>query len=368
MKILQVAGARPNFVKIAPLHRAFMQYPDMHPQIVHTGQHYDFAMSGVFFEQLGIPHPDHFLGVGQGSPTVQTAEIMCAFERVMRVEMPDLVLVVGDVTSTLACALVAAQMRIPLVHVEAGLRSRDRTMPEEMNRILTDALSDQLFVTEQAGMDNLLRENIDPGRIHLVGNVMIDSLVRFRDRIEDMSLSRQLGIGSEPYLLITMHRPGNVDHEDGLRKIAEMLEMLAMRWMIVFVVHPRTARNMADFGLDLQKWTNVKILPPQGYIEFLSLMRHSTVVITDSGGVQEETTFLGIHCITLRNNTERPVTVGYGTNYLLPDFNAQKVWDTIGKILARDSKKQTIPPLWDGNTAQRIVNILREKYIDSQDR
>ena len=365
MKILQVAAARPNFVKIAPLHQAFLQYPDMHPQIVHTGQHYDFLMSGIFFEQLGIPQPDHFLGVGPGSSTTQTAEIMCAFERVMRTEIPDLVLVVGDVTSTLACALVAAQMRVPLVHVEAGLRSGDRAMPEEMNRILTDAISDQLFVTEQAAVDNLLLENIDPRRIHLAGNVMIDSLVRFRDQIDDRSVCRYLGIGTEPYLLVTMHRPSNVDHENGLTKIAGMLEMLGTRWRIVFVMHPRTARNITRFGFDFGELAQVTTLPPQGYIEFLRLMRHAAVVITDSGGVQEETTFLGIPCITLRNNTERPATVTYGSNYLLPDFDAQKVWDTLEIILAGNSNDSRIPPLWDGNTAQRIVNILREKYINS---
>lgn len=365
MKIILVAGARPNFVKIAPLYRAFLQYPDMHPQILHTGQHYDFAMSGIFFEQLGIPQPDHFLDVGQGSATAQTAEIMCAFEKVIRAEMPDLVLVVGDVTSTLACALVAAQMRIPLVHVEAGLRSRDRAMPEEMNRILTDALSDELFVTEQAAVGNLLRENIDPRRIHLVGNVMIDSLVRFRHRIDDFSPGKHLGVDADRYLLVTMHRAANVDHEEGLRKIAGMLEMLAKRWTTVFVTHPRTTRNAARFEIDFAALANVKLLPPQGYVEFLSLVQHSVIVITDSGGVQEETTFLRIPCITLRNNTERPATVEYGTNYLLPDFDAQKVWDTIEKILAENSNDSRIPPLWDGNAAQRIVNILREKYINS---
>ena len=361
MKIILVAGARPNFVKIAPLYRAFLQYPDMHPQIVHTGQHYDFQMSGIFFEQLGIPEPDHFLGIGQGSSIVQTAEIMCAFESVMREESPDLVVVVGDVTSTLACALVTAQMRVPLAHVEAGLRSRDRTMPEELNRILTDALSEQLFVTEQAAVDNLFRENIDPHRIHLVGNVMIDSLVHFLDQVGEVPAG--FGIDAGRYLLVTMHRQANVDHENGLRKIAGMLEILRTRWQVVFVMHPRTARNAASSGLDFTEL--VKTLPPQGYVEFLRLMRHSAAVITDSGGVQEETTFLGIPCITLRNNTERPVTVEYGTNYLLPDFDAQKVLDAIEIVLSRDLNGRRVPPLWDGNTAQRIVNILREKYINS---
>ncbi len=364
MKILQVAGARPNFVKIAPLHRAFVQYPDMHSQIVHTGQHYDFLMSGIFFEQLGIPPPDHFLGIGEGTPTTQTAAIMGVFEKVLRIEQPDLVLVVGDVTSTLACALTAAQMRVPLVHVEAGLRSRDRSMPEEVNRILTDAISDQLFVTEQAAVDNLLRENIDPHRIHFVGNVMIDSLMRFREQIDDLELLKHLQVQPGRYLLITMHRPSNVDNECGLRKIAGMLEMLGTHWTMLFVMHPRTARNITRLGFNLDKLANVKTLPPQGYIQFLTLMRHAAVVITDSGGVQEETTFLGVPCITLRNNTERPVTVECGTNYLLPDFDAQKVWDTI-EIVTENLKSTVIPPLWDGNTAQRIVNILREKYINS---
>ncbi len=365
MKILLTAGARPNFVKIAPLYHAFRNYCDMQPKIVHTGQHSDFRMSGIFFEQLGMPQPDYFLGVTQGTPTVQTAEIMCAFEAVTEAEMPDLILVVGDVTSTLACALVAAQRRIPLAHVEAGLRSRDRTMPEERNRVLTDALSDELFATEQAAVDNLLRENIDPGRIHMVGNVMIDSLVHFRDQITDFPVCEHFGVGTKQYLLVTMHRPGNVDHEEGLRKIAGMLEMLATRWVVIFVMHPRTAHNLSSFGFDFSKLTNVKIFPPQGYSGFLSLMRYAAVVITDSGGVQEETTFLGIPCITLRNNTERPATVEYGTNYLLPDFDAQKVWNMVKLILAGNEKGCRIPPLWDGNAAQRVVNILREKYINS---
>lgn len=367
MKILNIAGARPNFVKIAPLHRAFSQHPDMHSQIVHTGQHSDFQMSGIFFEQLGIPQPDHFLGIGQGSLTGRTAEIMCKFERIIRAEMPDLILVVGDVTSTLACALVTAQMHVPLAHVEAGLRSGDRTMPEEMNRKLTDALSDQLFATEQAAVDNLLRENIDPRRIHLVGNVMIDSLAHCRVQTNDFSLVEHSGIGRERYFLVTMHRPSNVDDKAGLRNIAGILEMLGTHRQTFFVTHPRTARNIAGFGIesDFAGLVNVEMLPPQGYNQFLSLMRHAEAVITDSGGVQEETTYLGIPCITLRNNTERPATVEYGTNYLLPDFDKQKVWNALSKVLSKNANDARIPPLWDGNTAQRIVNILREKYINS---
>ncbi|GGM78807.1 UDP-N-acetylglucosamine 2-epimerase (non-hydrolyzing) [Dyadobacter beijingensis] len=366
MKILNVVGARPNFVKIAPLHRAFLRYPDMHSRIVHTGQHHDFAMSGIFFEQLCIPPPDHFLGVGLGSVTTQTAEIMRAFETVIREETPDLVIVVGDVTSTLACALAAVQMRIPLAHVEAGLRSRDRTMPEEMNRILTDAMADELFVTEAAGMENLLRESVDPARIHLVGNVMIDSLRMMRERIDDPAILAQWEITAGQYLLVTLHRPANVDHACGLRNILAVLSVVSKRWPVVFVVHPRTHSRLMEFGLiqELECMRSVTMLPPQGYIQFLTLVRHAAAVLTDSGGVQEETTFLKIPCITLRNSTERPVTIACGTNYLLPDFNAQKVWNILEFALHK-GKEASIPPLWDGLAADRIANILREKYINS---
>lgn len=366
MKILTVAGARPNFMKIAPLHRAFMHYPEIQSRIVHTGQHYDYHMSGVFFEQLGLPEPDHFLGIGSGSCTSQTAGIMLAFERVLKVEKPDLTVVVGDVTSTAACALVAAQMHIPLAHVEAGLRSGDRAMPEEINRMLTDAVSDQLFATEQAAVDNLLLENIGRDRIHLVGNVMIDSLLRFCDRSADRNLLRHLNVRENEYLLVTMHRPSNVDHADGIRMIAQTLRLLAALRPVVFVVHPRTMDNIRRFGLDHAfKCSNLIVQEPLGYLEFLTLMRHCCAVVTDSGGVQEETTFLGIPCMTLRNNTERPVTVESGTNYLVPDYAPAMVAELVGDILNGNAKKGSVPPLWDGNAAERIAEILREKYINS---
>jgi UDP-N-acetylglucosamine 2-epimerase (non-hydrolysing) len=367
MKILNVVGARPNFIKIAPVHRAFLQYPDMHSQIVHTGQHADSLMSGIFFEQLELPPPDYFLGISEGSTSAQTAEMISSFECIVRKEMPDLVVVVGDVTSTLACALVASHMRVPLAHVEAGLRSRDRTMPEEINRMLTDSISDDLFVTEQMAFDNLVSENVNPARIHFVGNVMIDSLVHIRGQLDSHLLLNDLQLIAGEYIVLTMHRPANVDHEAGLRKIIATLKMLGNRWKILFAMHPRTKRNLVRFGLwdEISGLCNLTILPPQGYIGFLNLVRFAAAVVTDSGGVQEETTFLGVPCITLRNSTERPVTLSRGTNYLVPDFDAQKVWNTLEILLENGSNNCTIPPLWDGNAAQRIVNILREKYINS---
>lgn len=366
MKILNVAGARPNFMKIAPLHRAFLRYPDIESQIVHTGQHYDFRMSGIFFEQLGLPEPDHFLGIGSSSPAAQTAQIMLAFEKIVKAEMPDLIVVVGDVNSTLACALVAAQMRVPLAHVEAGLRSGDRAMPEEINRIVADALAAHLFVTEQAAVDNLRRENVDSSRIHLVGNVMIDSLKRFDGRLCDTEILQKRNVAEHEYFVVTMHRPSNVDHPEGIRKIAQTLRALARLRRVLFVMHPRTMGNINQFRLDGEfKGDGLDILEPLGYLEFLALMRHCCAVITDSGGIQEETTYLGIPCITLRNNTERPVTVASGTNYLLPDYDPAKVCRLVGKILKGHTKKGAIPPLWDGNAAERIVEILREKCINS---
>lgn len=367
MKILNVVGARPNFVKIAPLHRAFLQHADMCPRIVHTGQHQDFAMSGIFFRELDIPEPHYFLRAGGGSSTTQTAEMIAGFEKVITRESPDLVVVVGDVTSTLACALTAAQMRVPLAHVEAGLRSGDRTMPEELNRILTDALSDDLFVTEQSGVANLLAENVQPARIHLVGNIMIDSLVHVLDRTHRPGFLTDLGVASGQYLVVTMHRPGNVDQEEGLETVMEMLRMLGNKWKVVFVMHPRTKRNIRlnCLGHRFGKIRNLQVLPPLGYIPFLTLLRNAAAVVTDSGGVQEETTFLGIPCITLRNSTERPATVEHGTNRLLPHFDAQKVWAAVNEVASSGRPQGSVPPLWDGNASQRIVNILREKYINS---
>ncbi len=364
MKVLSIVGARPNFMKVAPLHRAFSQISGIESKIVHTGQHYDARMSAVFFDQLELPKPDYFLGISGGSHTQQTAGIMLEFEKVMQQEKPDVVLVVGDVTSTLACALVAVKEHVPLVHVEAGLRSGDRRMPEEINRILTDSISDQLFVTEEAGMKNLENEGVPTKKVHFVGNVMIDSLVHYRQKAARLELLRQLGVSPRQYVLMTMHRPSNVDNAAGLRDILSIIKNTAARRPVVFPIHPRTRSNMERFGLldQLQAIPDVKLLEPQGYLEFLHLLENAQLIITDSGGIQEETTYLQVPCITFRASTERPVTVELGTNYLLSDLAPKTVDDLVEKVLGGTSKSGTIPPLWDGQAAERIVRVIDTKY------
>lgn len=360
MKILSIVGARPNFMKVAPLHRAFLKFPAFHSKIVHTGQHYDSRMSDVFFNQLGLPAPDYFLGIGGGSHSQQTARIMLAFEPILHEEKPDAVLVVGDVTSTLACALVAVKERVPLIHVEAGLRSGDRSMPEEINRILTDRISDYLFVTEQAGLDNLALENVPLEKVFFVGNVMIDSLVHYRQKAQELNVLSEIGMQPDSYVLMTMHRPANVDHEEGLRSILEIVKNTAQLRTVLFPMHPRTRANMEKYGLwsELENISNLQLMEPQGYLEFLHLMQHASLIITDSGGIQEETTYLQIPCLTFRNSTERPVTVELGTNYLLHDLNPQTVQLHTVDILRGKAKKGIIPPLWDGEAAGRIAGIL----------
>ncbi|WP_310590706.1 non-hydrolyzing UDP-N-acetylglucosamine 2-epimerase [Dyadobacter sp. CY347] len=365
--MINIVGARPNFMKVAPLHRAFVRYRDIQSLIVHTGQHYDFRMSGIFFEQLQLPEPDYFLGVSNGSHAQQTAAIMVEFERVILIEKPDLVLVVGDVNSTLACALVAVKMHIPVVHVEAGLRSGDRKMPEEINRILTDAITDQLFVTEKSAMFNLLNENISHEKIHFVGNVMIDSLLHCLNQIVKNVGSNDESEKQRNYILLTMHRPANVDNAAVLREVLVMIQRLATSNCIIFPVHPRTLKNFEKQGLldDLKEIKNLEMTEPQGYREFLTFIKNASLVITDSGGIQEETTFLQVPCITLRESTERPVTVEVGTNYLLPDWNAESVAQLANSMMEGHCKRGRIPALWDGCAADRIVTILREKYINS---
>ncbi len=364
LKVLSIVGARPNFMKVAPLHRAFSRYLGFESKIVHTGQHYDARMSAVFFDQLELPKPDYFLGISGGSHTQQTAGIMLEFERVMLAERPDVVLVVGDVTSTLACALVAVKEQVPLVHVEAGLRSGDRRMPEEINRILTDSISDQLFVTEQAGLKNLKNESVSADKVHFVGNVMIDSLVHYRQKAARLELVQELGLMSRQYVLMTMHRPSNVDNADGLRAILAIVKNTAAQRPVVFPIHPRTRNNMEQFGLldQLQAIPNVTMLEPQGYMEFLHLLENAQLIITDSGGIQEETTYLQVPCITFRASTERPVTVELGTNYLLSDLDPKTVDSLVEKVLRGKAKSGTIPPLWDGHAAVRIAEIIGEKY------
>lgn len=363
LKILNIVGARPNFMKVAPLHRAFGQFPGITSKIIHTGQHYDAAMSDVFFDQLELPVPHYSLGISSRSASSQIAEILIKFEEVLQKERPDLVLVVGDVTSTLACALGAVQKGIPVAHVEAGLRSFDRTMPEEINRILVDQLSDYLFVTEQSGADNLIREKIPEEKIHFVGNVLIDTLKKCKEAAEQQPVLGSQGWSSGSYVLITMHRPANVDTKKGLEKMIETIGKLTELYPVVFPIHPRTQVNLERYGLQakLKLIPNLYLLPPQGYLQFLNLMMNAALVITDSGGIQEETTFLNVPCFTLRNSTERPVTTELGSNYLFPDFSWEILVESVKNVLGGYTRKGVIPPLWDGKAAERIAQILVNK-------
>ncbi len=362
-KILNIVGARPNFMKVAPLHRAFQQHPEIESKIIHTGQHYDAKMSDVFFNQLELPKPDYFLGIGGGSHAQQTAKIMLEFEKVMEAEQPDLVLVVGDVTSTIACALVAVKMHVPIAHVEAGLRSGDRKMPEEINRILTDSISDYLFVTEQAGYFNLQNEGVSDKKIFFVGNCMIDSLVHYRAKAQKMDVLSEFGLQKDEYVLMTMHRPANVDTAEGLSSILEIIANTAPHKKVLFPIHPRTRNNIQKFGLQskLESISGLILTEPQGYLEFLNLMENAIMVVTDSGGIQEETTYLQVPCLTFRDSTERPATVEIGTNQLLADLNPQTVHLKVMEILEGRSKEGAIPPLWDGKAAERIADILAKK-------
>jgi UDP-N-acetylglucosamine 2-epimerase (non-hydrolysing) len=348
--ILHVVGARPNFVKAAPVLRAIRKR-SLRQTLVHTGQHYDRNMSDVFFTQLEIPEPDVNLGVGSGSHASQTAEIMRRFEPVVLESKPDMVLVYGDVNSTVAAALVCSKLLVPVGHVEAGLRSFDRTMPEEINRIVTDRLADILFTPSEDGDTNLLHEGVPRERIHLVGNVMIDSLIQL------LPAARSCPKNGFPdrFALVTLHRPSNVDDIDTLRSILDSLTKVSKDLSIVFPVHPRTRQRIAEFGIDTQ---NLKLLDPIPYIEFMSLQSRAAVVITDSGGIQEETTYLGVPCLTLRRNTERPITVTVGTNILVGD-DRESLAVEMGKIMEGKQKKGVTPPLWDGYAGDRIAGILQ---------
>ena len=364
IKIISVVGARPNFMKIAPLHRAFTRHPRIKSKIVHTGQHYDAKMSDIFFNQLELPQPDFYLGIGGGSHTYQKANVMLAFEKILNEEKPDVVLVVGDVNATAACSITAVKMGIRTVHVEAGLRSGDRNMPEEINRIITDAICDDLFVTEHSGLVNLARENVSESKVHFVGNVMIDSLVHFREKASKDEILKSIGVKAKEYILMTMHRPHNVDYEKGLRDILTIIRNAAVHKTVVFAIHPRTSNNMKKFGLyeELESIDNLILLGPQGYLQFLKLMDNAALIITDSGGIQEETTYLQVPCMTFRDTTERPITVELGTNFLMQDLNPITVKTQMERILSGHAKQGVIPPLWDGNTAERIAEILVSKY------
>lgn len=358
--IYLAAGARPNFMKIAPLVRALRAHGFLAFRIVHTGQHYDRDMSDVFFEELGIPAPDFYLEAGSGSHAKQTARIMVAFEEVCRRERPDCVLVVGDVNSTLACSIVAKKMHIPVAHVEAGLRSGDLRMPEEINRLVTDAIADWFFVTEPSGMANLLREGKSPDRVFHVGNVMIDNLIYQRDRLSDMDLSRfestALKRHIERYGVVTLHRPSNVDNPATFKGIAAALAQISEQLPLIFPVHPRTRVNLRQFGIDLGE--RVFLTKPLSYIDFLNLWKDATLILTDSGGLQEESTALGVPCFTIRENTERPVTVNEGTNVLV-GTNTGRIVHEVDKVLGCDGRQmRRCPALWDGKSANRVVEIL----------
>lgn len=412
MKILSIVGARPNFMKVAPIITAIRDHNakaaeagankssgQLLHKLVHTGQHYDKMMSDAFFNDLDLPKPDIFLGVGSGSHAAQTAEIMMRFEPVLLQEKPDVVIVVGDVNSTVACALVASKTAIdphgkrPLIaHVEAGLRSFDRSMPEEINRILTDHVSDMLFVTEESGIENLRREGIPEDKIHFVGNTMIDTLLAFEKKADQSSILSQLGLGNNhggkllqgennivPFALLTLHRPSNVDDRETFVHIVDALSELASDLPIVFPVHPRTRQRVKEYALEsffcngnpneaiknegLCANGKIVLIDPLGYLDFLCLMKNAEIVLTDSGGIQEETTFLGVPCITIRENTERPVTVTHGTN-ILTRVNKSDLKEAFDRQLKRSVRRDRVMPKnWDGRAAVRIIDIINDKVM-----
>ncbi len=360
MKIVCVAGARPNFMKIAPLMSAFKAEPSIEAMLVHTGQHYDEKMSDLFFRQLEIPEPDINLGCGGGSHAQQTAAVMTAFEPVVLEQRPDAVLVVGDVNSTIACGLVAVKLGVKLIHVEAGLRSNDRTMPEEINRVLTDAISDLLFCTEQSGVDNLLREGIAEEKIHLVGNVMIDTLLKNRAKAEAASILEDLNLTPSEYAVVTLHRPANVDNPSALAGLVDVLDAVQSDMPVIFPIHPRTRKHLVTTGLSVRvdAMPNLRLMDPVGYLEFLKLMANARIVLTDSGGIQEETTILRVQCLTLRDNTERPITCEVGTNRLVGTEPNAIISAYRKTISAATDHEASIPRFWDGHAAERIAEII----------
>lgn len=368
MKIILVVGARPNFMKIAPILEELEKYPDeFDPYLVHTGQHYDEKMSKIFFEELGLPEPDRYLGVGSGSHAAQTAKVMIAFEEVLTEEQPDLVLVVGDVNSTVACSLDAVKLHIPVGHVEAGLRSRDRTMPEETNRLVTDAISDLLFTTCRDADENLLQEGVSREKIFFVGNVMIDSLRKFEHLAESAPILDTLGLEPEGYGLVTLHRPSNVDQLEHFEGIIRAFGEIQTRLPLIFPIHPRTEKMIAGLGLQSQvaAMEKLKFIAPVGYLDFLKLQKNARLVLTDSGGIQEETTVLGVPCLTLRENTERPITVEVGTNQLV-GVDRERIVRAAMEILDGGGKRGRIPEGWDGKAAARIVEGLGKALVSGE--
>ena len=370
-RIVNVVGARPNFMKMAPILRELSKCHEFESRLVHTGQHYDESMSRVFFRDLNMPNPEFNLEVGSGSHAIQTAECMKRFEEVCCSAKPDLVIVAGDVNSTMACALTAAKLQIPVAHIEAGLRSFDRSMPEELNRIVTDSVSDLLFTTEESGNQNLIREGITKEKIHFVGNTMIDSLVNCHGLVNEAPAEGPLAaINGLPYFLATIHRPSNVDDPAQLVKVIEILESASRLAPVFFVSHPRTYQRLEQLkrtdklvhlngtAANIERGFSY-LLPPLPYIEFLRLMSKSRALLTDSGGIQEETTFLNIPCLTLRENTERPVTVELGTNQIV-GLDQERIMSSLRDFMENPRPTAMHPPLWDGRAAERIVKVLKK--------
>lgn len=361
-KIMNVAGARPNFMKIAPIMEELKRYSEFEATLLHTGQHYDEAMSKLFFDDLGLPQPNVYLGIGSANHGAQTGKIMMAFETVLLKEKPDIIVVVGDVNSTIACSLVAVKQGVKVAHVEAGLRSFDRTMPEEINRLLTDQISDFLFITEKSGEENLLNEGIEKSKIHFVGNVMIDSLMRHLEKARSSKILTDFDLQSGGYVTLTLHRPSNVDSKQQFLRILNALREIQKQIPIVFPIHPRSRNRLNEFGFEhnLKEMPGLLVTEPLGYLDFLRLLADSKFVLTDSGGIQEETTVLRVPCLTLRNNTERPVTVTQGTNLVIGN-NEEAIIEESKKILNGKGKEGRRPDLWDGKAAERIVKILSEQ-------
>jgi len=361
IKVVLVAGARPNFMKIAPLWLEMNRFPsDFKPIILHTGQHYGYKMSKVFFEDFDLPHPHYFLGVGSGTHAEQTGKIMIEFERVIQEKHPDLVVVFGDINSTLACSVTAKKLFVPVAHVEAGLRSFDMTMPEEINRKVTDAISDILFTPSKDGDENLLHEGIEKSKIHFVGNIMIDSLISILEKIDqsyENNIFQKFGLKKNHFVLVTLHRPSNVDDKKILWKIMNAFNSLSMKIPVIFPIHPRTKKIINGFKKKFITKKEFKIVEPLRYKEFITLEKYPKFVLTDSGGIQEETTYLNVPCLTLRPNTERPITITQGTNELVSIGNIE---EKIELIFSGDWKQSKKPKLWDGKSAERIVNILKK--------
>jgi len=367
MKLIHlIVGARPNFMKMAPLYRELSLYSNRYePQIIHTGQHYDEKMSKLFFNDLAMPEPSAYLNVGSGTQGKQTARIIERYEElILAGDKPDLVIVAGDVNSTIACALVAKKLYIPVAHLEAGLRSYDDRMPEEINRVLTDRISDILLTPSLDANNNLEKEGIEPEKIYFVGNIMIDSLVAHQKKAENSNIFHQLNmLPKEEYALVTLHRPSNVDEYEGLKMLLTSLEKIGRKIKIIFPMHPRTRKNIYDLGLSSFLNTNSDVLftEPLGYLDFLKLEINAKFILTDSGGIQEESTYFGVPCLTLRENTERPITITEGTNQLV-DLNVESIVNSAREIIEGKVKKGKIPKYWDGKTAERVVNVLDKRF------